>query len=189
MSKKTVIGVFKSHGQAEKAVKELTQKGFKESEINLLTAGGKEAGRGGGQGGRQGYGQTTMGTMGTYGGGRGGDNVNMTNAAGEDISEGVTTGGTIGGLAGLLAGAGALAVPGFGPLLAAGPIAGALTGAVTGGVAGGLIDYGLPEDRGRYYEQEAKQGNIVAFLKCDESKVNDVAQIFRSNGATDVETH
>jgi len=108
---------------------------------------------------------------------------------GENVSEGVITGGTLGGLAGLLAGAGALAIPGIGPVLAAGPIAGALTGAATGGLAGGLIDWGLPEERGRFYEQKVREGNIVALVKSSDPKVNEAADIMRAHGARDVETH
>jgi uncharacterized membrane protein len=105
------------------------------------------------------------------------------------VAEGVVTGGTLGGLAGLLAGAGALAIPGVGPILAAGPIAGALTGAATGGLAGGLIDWGIPEERGRFYEQKVREGNLVAMVKSSDQKVNEAADIMRRHGAQDVETH
>ena len=105
------------------------------------------------------------------------------------VAEGVVTGGTLGGLAGLLAGAGALAIPGVGPILAAGPIAGALTGAATGGLAGGLIDWGIPEERGRFYEQKVREGNLVAMVKSSDQKVNEAADTMRRHGAQDVETH
>lgn len=108
---------------------------------------------------------------------------------GGTVAEGVVTGGTLGGLAGLLAGAGALAIPGVGPILAAGPIAGALTGAATGGLAGGLIDWGIPEERGRFYEQKVREGNLVAMVKSSDPKVNEAADIMRRHGAQDVETH
>jgi len=178
-NQKTVIGVFKSRSQADKAIDELQRKGFKKDEINVITR------REGDQGPEGNYGAT--GARGGMISGTGGSAA--TRMGGEDVSEGVTTGGTIGGLAGLLAGAGALAIPGIGPLLAAGPIAGALTGAVTGGVAGGLIDYGIPETSGRRYEEHVKQGNIVALVRTSEDKINQAALIFRQNGATDVETH
>lgn len=108
---------------------------------------------------------------------------------GGTLAEGVVTGGALGGLAGLLAGAGALAIPGVGPILAAGPIAGALTGAATGGLAGGLIDWGIPEQRGRFYEQKLREGNLVAMVKSSDPKVNEAADILRRHGAQDVETH
>ncbi|MCL5040141.1 MAG: general stress protein [Firmicutes bacterium] len=163
---KTVIGVFKSRQQAETAVDDLRRKGFTNNEISIVA---KEATARGGQ----------TGTRGGQGGGFANDN----------LSNGTLTGGTIGGLAGLLAGAGALAIPGVGPILAAGPIAAGLTGAVTGGIAGGLLDLGIPEARGRFYEEEVKRGSILTVIKSDEKKVSEAASILRQNGATDVETH
>jgi outer membrane lipoprotein SlyB len=82
-----------------------------------------------------------------------------------------------------------LAIPGIGPIVAAGPIAGALTGAVTGGVAGGLVDWGLPEQRGRHYENRLREGNILALVKADGRRVDRAARILRDNGAQEVESH
>lgn len=168
-NKATVIGVFKSRNDAEKAVNDLEKKGFSKNEISIIT---KDEGQGG-HGGRGGG--MTMSTASGY-----------TN---QNIGDGVTTGGAVGGLAGLLAGAGALAIPGIGPLLAAGPIAGALTGAVTGGVAGGLIDFGIPAASGKRYEEKVREGDIVCLVKSSSDKVEEAAEVFRKNGATDVETH
>lgn len=160
---KTVIGVFKSRGQVEKALRELRDSGFDETEVSVLAREDKGRGDDGGA--------TTMGV---------GD---------DELSEGVATGGVLGGLAGLLAGVGALAIPGIGPIIAAGPIAGALTGAVTGGVAGGLIDWGIPEERGRHYESRLREGHILALIRADERRVDRAARILRENGAQEVETH
>lgn len=107
----------------------------------------------------------------------------------DDVSDGALTGGTIGGIGGLILGAGALAIPGVGPIIAAGPIAAALSGAVAGGVAGGLIDWGIPAEASRQYEQEVAQGGILALIRTDSQKVNQAAQILRQNGAKDVSTH
>lgn len=159
---KTVLGVFDSSDQAEKAADELQRRGFDRKEISIVA---KESSA---RGGREGRGDTTMGS---------------------DISGGVATGGAIGGAAGLLAGVGALAIPGIGPLVAAGPIAAALSGAVTGGIAGGLSDWGIPEESGRRYEDRVKEGKIVAAVRSNDDKVEDAADILRRNGAYDVETH
>src|SRR5690554_968921 len=107
----------------------------------------------------------------------------------DSIADGTTWGGALGGVAGLLAGVGALAIPGIGPIIAAGPLAGVLSGAVTGGVAGGLIDLGIPEERGRQYEQELKKGGILAVIETSHDKVNDASSILRQSGAKDVEAH
>jgi uncharacterized membrane protein len=156
---KTVIGVFDSKDQAERAVNEMRNSGYSTEEISLVAKDDRNRGR-------QGEG-TTM----------------------NNISDGTTTGGVLGGLAGLALGAGALAIPGLGPIMAAGPIAGMLSGAATGGIAGGLIDWGIPEERGRHYEERVRQGKILAAVRTDDRKVQEAAEILRRNGARDVETH
>jgi len=108
---------------------------------------------------------------------------------GGSVASGVSTGGVLGGLAGLAMGAGALAIPGIGPIVAAGPIAGILSGAATGGIAGGLIDWGVPAERSRFYEGKVKEGKILASVRSDEGKVNKAAGFLRDNGAKDVEVH
>ncbi|HPZ42022.1 MAG: hypothetical protein WAQ32_02460 [Dethiobacteria bacterium] len=108
---------------------------------------------------------------------------------GQDLSEGTYTGGALGGLAGLLAGVGALLIPGVGPIIAAGPLAATLTGVVTGGIAGGLIDFGLPEERGEYFEEQVRQGGILVSMKADDKEVEETASILRQYGASDVEVH
>ncbi len=107
----------------------------------------------------------------------------------DDVSDGALTGGTLGGIGGLLVGVGALAIPGVGPIVAAGPIAAALSGAVAGGIAGGLIDWGIPAETSRKYEQQVAQGGILAVIKTDSAKVQQAAQILRQGGAVDVESH
>lgn len=110
-------------------------------------------------------------------------------AANGSVASGVSTGGVLGGLAGLAMGAGALAIPGIGPVLAAGPIAGLISGAATGGIAGGLIDWGVPAERSKFYESKVKEGKILATVRSDEAKVDNAAGILRDNGANDVEAH
>lgn len=162
----TVIGVFRDENAAERAVKALREKGFDENEISIIAKDDK---------GRT-VQQQDM-EVGDMGMGQ------------ENIADGTAWGGALGGIAGLLAGVGALAIPGIGPIVAAGPLAGALSGAVTGGVAGGLIDLGIPEERGRQYESELKQGGILAVIETSDDKVNDASEILRDNGAKDVEAH
>ena len=108
---------------------------------------------------------------------------------GQDLSEGTFAGGAVGGIAGLLAGVGALLIPGIGPIVAAGPIAATLTGMVTGGIAGGLIDLGLPEERGEFFEEQVRRGGILVSMKSDDDKVKESASVLRRHGAHDVELH
>lgn len=160
----TVIGVFRDVSAAENAVKALRDKGFRDNEISILAKDNKKKGN-----------SQDMEAGGDFGT--------------DSVADGTTWGGALGGAAGLLAGVGALAIPGIGPIIAAGPLAGVLSGAVTGGVAGGLIDLGIPEERGRRYENDLKKGGVLAVIETSEDKVNDASSILRQNGAKDVETH
>jgi tetrahydromethanopterin S-methyltransferase subunit C len=83
----------------------------------------------------------------------------------EGTTTGVAAGGTIGGTLGLLAGIGALAIPGVGPFIAAGPIMGALAGLGVGGAVGGLVGalvgMGMPEYEAKRYEGRIKAGGVL----------------------------
>jgi uncharacterized membrane protein len=87
----------------------------------------------------------------------------------EGAAKGAITGGTLGGLTGLLVGIGALAIPGAGPIIAAGPIAssliGTITGAGLGGLTGALIGLGIPDDEAEYYGNSVKEGKILVLTK------------------------
>lgn len=107
----------------------------------------------------------------------------------DDILDGTLTGSTLGGIGGLLLGVGALAIPGVGPIIAAGPITGAIGGAIAGGITGGLIDWGIPANESQHYEQEVVNGSILAIIRTEEAKVNSVAHILRQNGAKKVKSH
>src|SRR5437868_10302799 len=107
--------------------------------------------------------------------------------------EGATTGAATGGVIGLLAGIGALAIPGVGPFIAAGPImaalSGAAVGAATGGVVGGLIGLGIPEIEAKRYEEKLKKGNYLIAVHTDENEDVDRAKhIFKTAGAEDIST-
>jgi uncharacterized membrane protein len=105
------------------------------------------------------------------------------------ISDGVATGGILGGLGGLAVGAGALVIPGLGPLIAAGPIAGLLSGAATGGIAGGLVDWGIPEEEGRQYEEQIKQDKVMVAINSSEDKINEAENILKNHGVQQVKVH
>src|SRR5580698_2208249 len=83
----------------------------------------------------------------------------------EGAVAGVGTGGVIGGTLGLLAGIGALAIPGLGPFIAAGPLlaalSGAAVGAAVGGIAGALVGMGIPEYEAKRYEGKIRKGNVL----------------------------
>jgi hypothetical protein len=89
----------------------------------------------------------------------------------EGTAAGATTGAVLGGVLGWLAGIGTLAIPGVGPLIAAGPImatlAGAGVGGATGGILGALVGLGIPEYEAKRYEGLVKQGRALISVHCD----------------------
>jgi hypothetical protein len=86
-------------------------------------------------------------------------------AAPEGAVTGATTGAVVGGVLGWLAGVGSLAIPGMGPLLAAGPIVSAIAGAgaagIVGGIAGGLVGLGVPESEAHGYVTRLRSGTTL----------------------------
>lgn len=165
---KTVIGYVKNREDAEKTVNMLRQKGFNNNEISVL---GRGANTNAPEGTHQ-YNQLSASTTG-----------------GDSVADGTTTGGVLGGLAGLALGAGALAIPGIGPIIAAGPIAGLFSGAATGGIAGGLIDWGIPETEGKTAEENIKRGDMMVSVRTDDSRVSQAAGAMRDAGVRDVTMH
>ena len=109
----------------------------------------------------------------------------------EGAVTGAGTGGVVGGALGWIAGIGALAIPGVGPFIAAGPIiaalSGAAIGAAVGGVAGGLIGLGIPELEAKRYEGKIKDGNILISVHTDSSEeITRAKDIFTKAGAQDI---
>jgi hypothetical protein len=109
----------------------------------------------------------------------------------EGTATGATTGAVIGGGLGWLAGIGALAIPGVGPLIAAGPIVAALTGVGVGGAVGGitgaLVGMGIPEYEAKRYEGRVKEGGILLSVHSDNSDWTTKAKkILKETGASDV---
>jgi hypothetical protein len=109
----------------------------------------------------------------------------------EGATTGAATGGAVGGTLGVLAGIGALAIPGLGPFIAAGPImaalAGAGAGAAVGGVVGALVGMGIPEYEAKRYEGHVKKGGILLSVHCDTSEqVSRAKEILKSTGAGDI---
>jgi hypothetical protein len=109
----------------------------------------------------------------------------------EGATTGATSGAVIGGGLGWLAGIGALAIPGLGPFIAAGPIVAALAGAGAGGVVGGLtgalVGMGIPEYEAKRYEGRVKEGGILLSVHSDDSQWTKKAkEILERTGAQDI---
>ena len=109
----------------------------------------------------------------------------------EGASTGAATGGVIGGVLGWLAGIGAIAIPGVGPFIAAGPIMAALAGVgvggAVGGIAGGLVGLGIPEYEAKRYEGRLRKGHLLLSVHSDDSKwAKKAEEILKKAGAEDV---
>jgi len=103
----------------------------------------------------------------------------------DDTLEGVASGALIGGLA-------ALAIPGIGPVIAAGPIAAAVAGAgigaVTGGIVGALVDLGVDEDSAGYYAEGVRRGGTLVTVHVDERMASGVAELLDDYDPVDLES-
>jgi uncharacterized membrane protein len=161
---KTIIGSFDSVDEVNRAVRELRASGFMESDINLVANNV--------QGG-----QTTE--------------PRLTPAGEHATATGALTGGAIGGAAGLAVSLMGLAIPGIGPILAAGPIVAALAGVGAGAVAGGLIgsltEMGIEKSDAEIYAEAVRRGGSLLTVRADESRAQEVTTILKEAGAIDVE--
>lgn len=108
----------------------------------------------------------------------------------DDVAKGAGLGAAIGGLGGLLVGLGALAIPGVGPVIAAGPLLAALTGAgvgaVTGGIVGALIDLGIPDEEAHIYSEGLRRGHVLVIAQVPDSSANAVTRLMERPGLVDI---
>ncbi len=164
-SKNTAVyGIYHNRAQAEHTVLTLLTAGFSNDDVSVLLPDS----------------ESTK------------DFAHETNTkAPEGATAGVAGGGAIGGTIGLLAGIGALAIPGVGPLIAAGPIMGALAGLGVGGAIGGLIGalvgMGIPEYEAKRYEGRIKEGGILLSVHCDTADdIHSAKELLKQTGAQNI---
>jgi uncharacterized protein (TIGR02271 family) len=97
------------------------------------------------------------------------------------VAGGAATGAVVGGLGGLLLGLGALAIPGIGPIIAAGPIMSALVGAGVGAAVGGLVgaltEAGVPEEQAGYYAEGVRRGSTLVTVEVPDHRVDEVVRV------------
>lgn len=109
----------------------------------------------------------------------------------EGAATGAGVGGVVGGAVGWMIGIGALAIPGVGPFIAAGPImaalGGAAVGATAGGITGGLVGMGIPEFEAKRYEGKIRAGNILISVHTDDrDQLARAKDVFKRAGAEDI---
>lgn len=159
-----VYGIYSSHQHAEEAVDAMRAAGFRNEDISVLlpdNLGTKDFGH------------------------------ERHTKAPEAATAGAATAGVVGGALGWLVGIGALAIPGIGPFVAAGPIMAALAGlgagTVIGGFAGALIGMGIPEYEAKRYEGRIRSGGILMSVHCEnEHWVSRAKEMLRNTGAEDI---
>ncbi|HEY0748110.1 MAG TPA: general stress protein [Steroidobacteraceae bacterium] len=159
-----VFGIYRSATEAERSVDTLIAAGFPSSAISVLlpdTRSTKEFAH------------------------------HKDTKAPEGTTVGATTGGVIGGTLGVLAGIGALAIPGVGPFIAAGPImaglAGLGVGGAVGGLVGALVGMGIPEYEAKRYEGRVKDGGTLLSVHADTSEqITRAKDLLKQTGAEDI---
>lgn len=151
--KKVTLGIVDSRSQAENVVSELRNAGIDPGDISALLP--------------DKHGTTDF------------AHEHSTKAP-EGAATGAGAGGVLGGTLGLLAGIGALAIPGLGPLIAAGPLlatmSGAAAGAAVGGLTGALVGLGIPEIEAKHYEGKIKGGNILIAVHTEDSDEQSIVE-------------
>jgi len=109
---------------------------------------------------------------------------------GDDVAKGAGIGAALGGLGGLLVGLGALAIPGVGPVIAAGPLLALLTGAgvgaVTGGIVGALVDLGIPDEDAHIYSEGLRRGNVLVVAQVPDASAEAVTRMMERTGLVDI---
>lgn len=122
------------------------------------------------------------------------DNTDRASEAGEDAATGVGVGAAVGGAGGLLAGLGLLAIPGIGPVVAAGwlaataagAVAGAVAGGAVGGVVGAMTSEGVPENEANVYAEGVRRGGTLVSARVDDDRAAEALAILHDDGAADV---
>ena len=171
---KTVVGLFDTFSEAQSVVQQLTDSGFDRKEISLLANDARGE-----------YANTRA--------------VGETSSTAEGAGAGAVGGGVLGGVLGLLVGVGALAIPGIGPVLAAGPLAAALgtagastlvgagIGAAAGGVIGALVGAGIPEEDASFYAEGVRRGGTLVMVKTSDDMAQRAYDTMRNSGAVDID--
>jgi len=175
MTTRTIARLFDNYSDAAAAVRDLEAAGFPHDDISLVARGAES-------------GTTTPATSTTDVA----DNGPGHTGAGTGAGTGATLGTLVGGGAGLLAGIGALAIPGLGPIVAAGWLVAALTGAGVGAAAGGLLgaltQAGLGEEQAAVYAEGVRRGSNLVTVRADEGRAHEIDAILARHNAQDLDS-
>lgn len=167
---KTVVSLYDNIEDARDVVEDLVDEGINRDNISLVA-------------------RDVEGTYGSY------LESDYERAEGEEVGEaatgGAVGGAVVGGLTGVLVGLGAFAIPGIGPVIAAGPIAAGLTGAavgaVTGGVLSALVEWGIPEEEAEYYAEGIRRGGTLVAARVADERADAVVDVMEAYDPVDIE--
>jgi uncharacterized membrane protein len=167
---KTVVALYDDIQQAHDAVRDLTSTGISRENISLVTNDAEGS-----------YSQQLT---------RDAETNIETSSTAENVGKGAGAGAVLGGLGGLVVGLGALAIPGIGPVVAAGPIAAALAGAgigaAAGGLVGALVDLGIPEEEAMLYSEGVRHGGSLVSVQAEDRYVDRVIDILNHHQPIDL---
>jgi uncharacterized protein (TIGR02271 family) len=166
---KTVVGMMENINEAQAVVRDLVSSGIRREDIGFMANEKHSSVR---------------------------STAELNESEGGDAASGALAGAgagaALGGLGGLLLAVAPLAIPGIGPIIAAGPIAAALTGAgigaVAGGLIGGLTNLGVPEEEAHYYAEGVRRGGILVTVAAnDDAQAGRAVEIMKRHGAVDID--
>ena len=171
---RSVVALYDNFSSANAAVRELIDRGFRREDVSLMASDVENR-----------YSPYL-------------ENRAVTPATADATGAGAGIGAIIGGLGGLLVGLGALAIPGIGPVIAAGPLAtalsglvgagvGAVAGGVTGGLIGALVDLGVPEEQAGYYAEGVRRGGTLVVVQTTDDMADDARNILDRHYPVDVD--
>ncbi len=168
---RTVVALYDRVEEAQQTVRALRDAGFDNKDISMIAADQNEE-----------YARQLR---------RRDADVMDENKAGEGAAAGAGTGAVLGGLGGLLLGLGALAIPGIGPIVAAGPIAAALAGAgigaAAGGIVGALVGLGIPEEHANYYAEGVRRGGTLVVVQARDEQADHASSIMNQFNPVDID--
>lgn len=164
---KTIVGIYDDLTEARQVVEDLAQAGINRENISLV------------KGDPEGQYATAF------------ERSDAAGEATEQAVEGAVAGGVVGGLAGVLLGLGVFAIPGLGPVIAAGPIVaglvGAGVGAISGSLLGALVEWGVPEEEAQYYAEGVRRGGTLVAVKSFDDQVDYVINVMERHNPVDIE--
>ena len=170
---KTAVALYDDFPSAQRTVQELADAGFQREDISLMA-------------------NNAEGIYSDEAGAAAAGTTTVADEGGGGTATGAGVGAAVGGIGGLLVGLGTLAIPGIGPVVAAGPLAATLVGAGTGALAGGLIgsltDAGVPEEEAGYYAEGVRRGGTLVAVRTDDADVDRAAALMERHNPVDIET-